>query len=174
MSSKPKTESFFIRKMTLADLPQVEALENAAFSQPWPKGSFEYELREDSFSICLVAVDGANPEAERLLGVVVAWRIVDSLEIGTIAVDESYRHLGIGRNLLAVAILESQQYGIVEALLEVRKSNQAAIRLYLGLGFEMVGIRPGYYQDNNEDAILLTLKPIDFNQIRNLISLKYV
>ena len=56
----------------------------------------------------------------------------------------------------------------------MRASNQDALHLYLGLGFEVVGIRPGYYQDNNEDALLLTLKPIDFEKMRNLICLDYV
>jgi len=55
-----------------------------------------------------------------------------------------------------------------EVILEVRASNRDALRLYLGLGFEVVGIRPGYYQDNNEDALLLTLKPIDFEKNREL------
>lgn len=174
MSQNPKTKNIFIRKMTVADLPQVEALEQASFTTPWPRGSFEYELRPDSFSICLVAVDQVPGEGEILCGVIVAWRIVDSLEIGTISVADNYRHLGLGRNLLVQAILLSQEQGVVEAILEVRASNQDALRLYYGLGFETVGIRPGYYEDNNEDALLLTLNPIQFEQMRNLMTYKYV
>ena len=174
MSQLPKRDNLYIRKMTLADLPQVEALEKASFTAPWPGGSFEYELQPDSFSICLVAIDGARKEGEDLCGAIVAWRIVDSLEIGTISVAGDYRHKGLGRDLLAHAMLLSQEQGVIEAILEVRASNQDALRLYYGLGFETVGIRPGYYEDNNEDALLLTLKPINFDQLRNLISYKYV
>lgn len=174
MTQLPKKDNLTIRKMTMADLPQVEALEKASFSTPWPGGSFEYELQPDSFSICLVAVDAAREAGAELCGAIVAWRIVDSLEIGTISVAQAYRHKGVGRNLLAQAMLLSQEQGVIEAILEVRASNQDALRLYYGLGFETVGIRPGYYEDNNEDALLLTLNPIDFEQLRNLISTKYV
>lgn len=174
MSQNPEKDSLYIRKMTVADLPQVEALEKASFTMPWPGGAFEYELRPDSFSICLVAVDSTRKEGEALCGMIVAWRIVDSLEIGTISVAQDYRHLGIARNLLARALALSEKQGVVEAILEVRVSNQDALKLYFGMGFETVGIRPGYYEDNKEDALLLTLNPIDFEQIRNLMCLKYV
>lgn len=174
MSQKNKTDNIIIRKMLHSDLVQVEAHEKASFSQPWPSGAFAYELRPDSFSTPLVAVDTDKPDHANICGVIVAWRIVDSLEIATISVSAGYRHLGIARSLLAQAICMSEEQGIIEAILEVRASNQEAIKLYLGLGFEVVGIRPGYYQDNNEDALLLTLKPIDFEKFRNLICLVYV
>ncbi|HPL80938.1 MAG TPA: ribosomal protein S18-alanine N-acetyltransferase [Anaerolineaceae bacterium] len=174
MSQKSKTDKIVIRKMAHADLLQVEAHERANFSQPWPSGSFAYELRPDSFSTALVAVDTAKPDYANICGVIVAWRIVDSLEIATISVAKEYRHMGIARSLLAQAISLAEKDGIVEAILEVRASNQDALHLYLGLGFEVLGIRPGYYQDNNEDALLLTLKPIDFEKMRNLICLDYV
>lgn len=174
MSQNSKPEDIIIRKMVHADLAQVEAHEKANFSQPWPSGSFAYELRQDSYSTPLVAVDTTQAENANIIGVLVAWRLADSLEIATISVAKAYRHLGIARSLLAQAICMSEEQGIVEVILEVRASNCDALRLYLGLGFEVVGIRPGYYQDNNEDALLLTLKPIDFEKIGNLIGLNYV
>ena len=174
MSQANLQDSIVIRKMTLTDLPQVEVLERLSFSHPWPAGSFEYELKHNAFSTCLVAVDTRVPFQKSLIGTIVAWRIADSLEIGTIAVHKDFQHQGIGRNLLAHAILQSQTDKVTEVILEVRQSNVAALKLYLGLGFEIVGIRPGYYEDNNEDALLLTLKSIDFKQIGNLITLKTV
>lgn len=174
MSQNSKIEDIIVRRMAHADLAQVEAHEKANFSQPWPSGSFAYELRQDSYSTPLVAVDTTQAENENIIGVLVAWRLADSLEIATISVAKAYRHLGIARSLLAQAICMSEDHGITEVILEVRASNRDALRLYLGLGFEVVGIRPGYYQDNNEDALLLTLKPIDFEKIGNLIGLNYV
>ena len=174
MSQNSKPEDIIIRKMVHADLAQVEAHEKANFSQPWPSGSFAYELRQDSYSTPLVAVDTTQAENENIIGVLVAWRLADSLEIATISVAKAYRHLGIARSLLAQVICMSEDHGITEVILEVRASNRDALRLYLGLGFEVVGIRPGYYQDNNEDALLLTLKPIYFEKIGNLIGLNYV
>ncbi|MFZ3070980.1 MAG: ribosomal protein S18-alanine N-acetyltransferase [Anaerolineaceae bacterium] len=150
-----------LRRMTLADLPQVEALDQRCFSDPWPKGSFLYELRPDSSSICLVAELGNDPLAAQIVGVTVLWVILDEAHVGTLAVLPGYRGKGIARRLLANALLQSYQAGARKSLLEVRAGNQPALHLYYGFGFEVVGLRPGYYEDNHEDAWLLTLPRLD-------------
>ncbi len=161
MTRKPEKAAATLRRMTLEDLPQVEVLDRICFSDPWPAGSFLYELRPDSSSVCLVAETNNKGEQSRVIGVIVVWIILDEAHIGTLAVLPAFRKLGIARRLLSSALLLAFDDGARKALLEVRASNLEALKLYYGLGFEVVGIRPGYYQDNHEDAWLLTLEPID-------------
>ncbi|MGV8049458.1 MAG: ribosomal protein S18-alanine N-acetyltransferase [Anaerolineaceae bacterium] len=149
-----------LRRMTLADLPQVEALDRICFEDPWPDESFLYELRPDSSSICLVAEQSDDLTHFQIIGAIVIWLILDEAHIGTLAVSPEFRGKGIARRLLATALLQSYSAGARTSLLEVRTSNEKALHLYYGLGFEVVGVRPGYYQ-NHEDAWLLTLKNLD-------------
>jgi ribosomal-protein-alanine N-acetyltransferase len=91
------------------------------------------------------------------VGMMVIWIIVDEAHVGTIAVAEEYRHQGIGRRMLAHGLLAARAEGMIASLLEVRRSNLAAQQLYDQFGFTIVGIRPRYYRDNNEDAVLMNL-----------------
>lgn len=168
MTTHPNPGEIIVRLMTPADLPQVEALDQACFSDPWPRGAFSYELRPDSNSLCLVARDSSS-EQEPIVGVVVTWLIVDEVHIGTLAVSPGYRGLGIARRLLASALLRASKNGAVKSLLEVRAGNNQALKLYFGMGYEAVGLRPGYYENNHEDALLLTLDPIDIRRMEALI-----
>ena len=157
----PKAPQVHLRRMTLADLPQVEALDRACFRTPWPEDSFHYELRPDSTSICLVAeLDEAGSEPQ-IVGMVVVWLIADMAEVATLAVAPQERGRGVGRRLLASALQLAWEAGARKSILEVRVSNTAALHLYYGLGYQPVGLRPGYYEDTHEDALLLTLDPLD-------------
>ena len=157
----PKAPQVHLRRMTLADLPQVEALDRSCFRNPWPEDSFRYELRPDSTSICLVAeLDEAGSEPQ-IVGMVVVWLIADMAEVATLAVAPQERGRGVGRRLLASALRLAWEAGARKSILEVRVSNTAALHLYYGLGYQPVGLRPGYYEDTHEDALLLTLDPLD-------------
>jgi len=70
---------------------------------------------------------------------------------------------------LAVALIDAYRVGASKAFLEARKNNQDALHLYYGFGFTAVGIRPGYYPDNHEDALLLTLEELDPSKLEKLI-----
>jgi ribosomal-protein-alanine N-acetyltransferase len=142
--------------MTLADLPQVEALDRAAFPTPWPENAFRYELTRNPHAICWVA-----EQAGQLVGDIVVWLVVDEAHIATLAVQADLRQHGVGQKLLARALLLCYESGATSAMLEVRESNLAAQVLYRKFGFEEVGLRKGYYQDTHEDAILMTLAPLD-------------
>lgn len=152
-----------LRPMTLADLPQVEALDRIAFPTPWPENAFRYELTRNPHAICWVAEQSAQ-----LVGDIVVWLVLDEAHIATLAVPGQLRQRGIGQRLLARALLLCHESGATSAMLEVRESNQAARGLYRKFGFEEVGLRKGYYQDTHEDAILMTLIPLDPDRLARL------
>ena len=103
-----------------------------------------------------------------LAGMIATWFIIDEVHVANIAVHPDYRRLGIGRKLLAHALLHSAYKGANTAMLEVRRSNQGAQALYAQFGFTEVGVRVHYYRDNNEDALLMNLEPIDVEKIQAL------
>jgi ribosomal-protein-alanine N-acetyltransferase len=143
--------------MQASDLEQVRAIDRLSFSLPWPERAYEIELRENQNSIPLVA-EKAAPGGEALVaGVVVAWMVLDEVHIATLSVHPEHRGQGISRALLASVIEQGIQRGAILATLEVRAGNQPAQALYQGFGFKVVGDRPRYYQDNQEDALIMTV-----------------
>lgn len=155
--------------MRQEDLRAVSEIDALCFEEPWPEHSFAYELTT-SYSICLVAEIASGVVAAAL----VVWVIVDEAHIATIAVHPAYRQQRLGMCLLAEGLMRAAERGAQMSMLEVRTSNQAAISLYKQFGYESVGIRKNYYQNNNEDAILLNLEQIDLKQLRNLTASKCV
>jgi ribosomal-protein-alanine N-acetyltransferase len=142
-----------LRKMTLDDVEQVIAIDQISFSLPWPVSSFRYELTENLASRCWVAeVDG------RVAAMLVAWLIVDEIHIATIATHPDFRKQGIGEKLLSHALQSAKSEGAITSFLEVREGNPAAIMMYHKFGYVESGRRLGYYKDNGEDAILMTLE----------------
>lgn len=148
--------SYTIRKMTLDDLEQVVAIDHVSFSLPWPVSSFQFELTDNPASRSWVAdLDG------RIVGMVVAWLIVDEIHIATIATHPDFRKQGIGKNLLLHTLRSAKEEGAITSFLEVRESNDAALEMYRKFGFAESGRRDGYYKDNDEDAILMTLESLN-------------
>lgn len=145
-----------IRPMKLEDISQVHEIDVQSFSLPWPERSFRYELTENQTSRLWVAEIG-DPGDARIVAMMVLWLILDEAHIGTIAVHSDYRRMGIGRKLLAHALLHAVDEGVASVFLEVRRSNHTAQSLYAQFGFTLDGIRPRYYQDTGEDALLLSL-----------------
>ncbi len=141
-----------IRKMTLEDFDQVVAIDQLSFSLPWPARSFRFELTDNPASRCWVMeLDG------RVVGMLVAWLIVDEIHIATIATHPDFRGRGIGRNLLSHTLRSAMDEGVVKSFLEVRESNEVARKMYRSFGFMEDGRRKEYYKDNGEDAILMSL-----------------
>jgi ribosomal-protein-alanine N-acetyltransferase len=162
MGSDPNWEiptRFSIRPMTEGDLEQVVAIDQLSFSLPWPPHSFRYELLENEASRQWVAEVQAAGEAPKVIAMIVVWLILDEAHIATIAVHPEYRGRNIGRAILLTALRECAAQGARSATLEVRERNSVALDMYAKLGFEIVGRRKHYYQDTNEDAILMTLFP---------------
>jgi ribosomal-protein-alanine N-acetyltransferase len=104
------------------------------------------------------------------VGAVVVWLIEDEAHIATLCVHPDYRGRGISREILAVALMESIQQGAHLATLEVRANNLIAQALYRRFRFEILGRRPRYYRDNNEDALIMTVDGLDDGYARWLAS----
>jgi ribosomal-protein-alanine N-acetyltransferase len=141
-----------IRPMVETDVGGVVALERASYQFPWSEGIFRDCLRVGY--ICRVVMSG-----NRLIGYGVMSVGAGEAHILNLCIDMASRCQGIGRRLLDYLIDRGAVAGMSEAFLEVRPSNTAAIRLYLSLGFEQVGMRRGYYQaiGGREDAAVLKL-----------------
>ena len=148
--------SLQIRRMTLVDVPAVHAIDLLSFSLPWPERSFRFEITDNQVSRGWVAeVEGV------IAAMLVLWFIVDEAHIATIAVHPDFRRQGIGEQILLHALRTARAEGANRAFLEVRAGNAAAQAMYKKYGFEVVGVRPGYYKDNNEDALLMNLEKFD-------------
>ena len=148
--------SISIRRMTLEDVPIVHEIDMLSFSLPWPERSFRFEMTENPVARGWVAVSG-----ERIASMLVLWLIVDEAHIATLATHPDFRREGIGQQLMITALLSARAEGAVRAFLEVRAGNTNALALYKKHGFIVAGIRPRYYRDNNEDAILMNLEDLD-------------
>lgn len=137
------------------DLDEVMAIERRAFKHPWSSELFRRELQHD-WSTILVA---ERPEMDgmRLLGFIIFWLIYDEVHILNVATDSAERRKGIARTLLSECVERGRARGARLATLEVRRSNAGAIRLYESFGFRSAGIRPNYYADEGEDAIVMLL-----------------
>ena len=152
--------TFVIRKMTVEDIPAVVALDQLSFSLPWPERSFRFELTQNTASRCWVAeVDG------HMVGMIVNGLLVDEVHVATLATHPDFRRQGIAKELLAHSLRYMSGEGAVSSFLEVRESNTAAREMYRKFGYEDTGRRRGYYKDNNEDAILMTLERINIERL---------
>ncbi|NLY89855.1 MAG: ribosomal protein S18-alanine N-acetyltransferase [Firmicutes bacterium] len=139
-----------VEPMQLEDLPEILVIEKLSFPVPWSKQAFLYELLNNEYALYLVA-----RENHEVCGYIGMWRIIDEGHITNLAVHPAYRRRGIGRLLLKALIQKGKKHGLRRLTLEVRRSNLAAQRLYMEFGFVQVGVRPRYYQDNQEDALIM-------------------
>ena len=144
--------------MILDDIPRVHAIDAASFTIPWPEKSFHYELTQNTKSMALVAEVSSNNVQPLVIGMSIVWIIINEAHIATIAIHPDYRGNGFGKRLLAETLCQSIQRGANMATLEVREGNRLAQQLYSQFGFTIVGRRVHYYKDNNEDAVLMTLR----------------
>jgi ribosomal-protein-alanine N-acetyltransferase len=151
-----------IRRMTLDDIGQVLEIDRASFNQPWPERSFRFEVENNPASRAWVAEQNG-----RIVGMIVAWLMIDEAHIATIATHPQFRRQGIASHLLRHALDYMRDEGAVSSFLEVRESNLAAQELYRRFGFEETGRRPRYYKDNGEDAILMLLESLVLSQSKD-------
>ena len=145
-----------LRKLELRDLNAIERIERESYPTPWSRSMFAGELAKPS-SLSLGAFE---PGGGLLVGYLVISRYVDAWHVMNVAVTPSHRRRGIARALLerlfeVTASDERRGY-----TLEVRVSNEGAIKLYESLGFVSRGVRRGYYTDNREDALIMWRDPV--------------
>ena len=146
-----------IRRLTLADLAAIERIERRAYPTPWSRSMFAGELAKPS-SICLGAVDADAGEA--LVAYLIISRYADAWHVMNVAVHHEYRGQGVATQLLNRLFDLTAGDDRRGYTLEVRVSNESAIKLYEKLGFVARGIRRGYYTDNREDALIMWKDPV--------------
>ena len=149
-------DRLLIAPMTVADLGAVQAIERASFTAPWPPHAYRTELETNRLAHYLVGRIG-----DEIVAYAGMWVMVDEAHITTFAVHPAWRRRRIGERLLLALIDLALDRRAREATLEVRLSNLAARRLYEKYGFRPVGIRPRYYSDDGEDALIMTTEPLD-------------
>ncbi len=140
-----------IRKMLASDVSGVSELDKLCFANPWSNESFEYEICSNPLAFYLVA------EAENglIVGYMGIWHILDEGHITNVAVHPELRGRGLADKLISEVIACSDVAGVRRYTLEVRVSNASALHVYKKFGFKEAGVRPNYYEDNGEDAIIM-------------------
>lgn len=144
-----------LTELLASDIQEVAAIELCSNLEPWSEESFLEELlRPHSFlQVARVREEGG----EVVAGFICFWLVADEIQILNVAVHEAYRRQGIGRALMLDCLHFGAARKARRAVLEVRASNLAAQRLYVGLGFVAVGQRPDYYGGLREPAVLMEL-----------------
>ncbi|MBO4337729.1 MAG: ribosomal protein S18-alanine N-acetyltransferase [Lachnospiraceae bacterium] len=140
-----------IRLMEIGDIPGAAELEKELFSQPWSEKSLKEALeRDDSvYAVCIAGGEVAGYCGVYLTG--------NEGYINNVAVCTKRQGTGIGRQLLSFMLQKAGERGMKACTLEVRPSNERALRLYHSLGFEDAGIRPRFYDKPTEDALIMWL-----------------
>jgi ribosomal-protein-alanine N-acetyltransferase len=152
-----------VERMRPEDIPAVHAIESASFPTPWPPYAFRGELESNRMAHYLVVRAGV-----RVIAYAGLWLMVDEAHVTTFAVLPAYRRRGIGGLLLCELTELAVDLGATVMTLEVRLGNAAARRLYEQFGFRPVGVRPHYYTDNREDALIMTTEPLDLPDMQAL------
>ena len=144
-----------LRRLELRDLNAIEEIERSSYPTPWSRSMFASELAKPS-SLCLGAFD---VHSDRLVGYLIISRYVDAWHVMNLAVAPKYRRRRIAAGLLDRLFELTANEGRRGYTLEVRVSNDIAIKLYEQAGFKARGIRRGYYTDNREDALIMWRDP---------------
>ncbi len=145
-----------VRDLQLRDLGAIEEVERRSYRTPWSRSMFASELAKSS-SICLGAFD---PESDRLVGFLIISRYVDAWHVMNVCVDPDHRRRGIALMLFDRLFDLTDGDARRGYTLEVRVSNEHAIKLYERMGFERRGVRRAYYTDNREDALIMWKDPL--------------
>ena len=152
-----------IKPMEKSDVDAVINIEKGAYGEHhWSKDSFMNELSND-----LARYYSAFDVDGNLVGYAGCWQILEEVHITNVAVSINHRRLGIGNKLLQKIIDDCYENKAKYITLEVRVSNAPAIKLYEKYGFKSLGVRKGYYQNNNEDALIMWTENIFYDKFKN-------
>ncbi len=151
--------------MREADIATVQEIEREIFSTPWPKNAYYRELASRSSAHYVVLRQEGTVEMPAgfrgaeldptIIGYGGMWRMYDEAHVTTIGVRRDVHHRGYGRIMFAGLVQAAYDMGAKWVTLEVRTSNDNAMRMYEAFGFKVIGRRKGYYTDNGEDAIVM-------------------
>lgn len=146
----PTPQTVVFRKMEIADIQAIVAIEHECFTQPWTESAFYNELMHNHFAHYVVMLWG-----EYIIGYGGMWTIMDEAHITNIGIREAYRGRKLGDRLMRELLTMAADRGMKRITLEVRVSNTVAQQLYEKYGFHVEGVRRGYYSDNGEDALIM-------------------
>lgn len=146
---------YFIRPLTEADIPQIVQIEQLVFPTPWTEHAFRSELADNAMAMYIVIVNSEDESG--ILGYGGLWQIFDEAHITNIAIHPNFQGHKLGRFLVHAMIQWAWDNGMQHMTLEVRPSNLKALAVYEAAGFRRAGIRPGYYEDTGEDAVIMWL-----------------
>ena len=135
--------------MRYEDVDRVAQLDVICFPTPWSLSAYATEVNNPSGYYIVAKIGG------KIVGYAGEWLIMDEAHITTIGVDPEYRGKKIGENMLINLLEEAIHRGARRATLEVRRTNTVAQNLYVKYKFKAVSVRPGYYTNNNEDALVM-------------------
>jgi ribosomal-protein-alanine N-acetyltransferase len=154
--ARPRYE---LRTMRLEDLDEVMEIERAAFKHPWSAELFRRELDHDwsTILLCVEPLTSApgDRSTERITGFLIYWLVHDEIHVLNVAVDPARRRRGIAYLLMEETERRAHAANASLLTLEVRRSNIAALDLYKKFDYRAVGVRPNYYVDEGEDAIVM-------------------
>ena len=143
--------------MTEVDLKGVLAIERFSFPIPWNEEMFKSELCLD-FAHNFTGKLNSNGNGDILVGYICSWLFHGEAHILNIAVHPDYRRMGLGMHLMRFFCDFCLTMKVKTITLDVRSSNHPAIKMYRKMGFRKLGLRPHYYADNGEDALIMGLK----------------
>ena len=156
--------SIYITRMTKDDIDDVVAIEAEAYGEHhWSKSSFYEELNNNLAKYYI-----AKTSTGETVAYAGTWHIIDEGHITTIAVRKDYMRKHIGEAIIVKILEDCYKEGIKYLTLEVRVSNTPAIGLYTKYGFNSLGTRKGYYQDNNEDALIMWTENIFYDKFKTI------
>ena len=151
------TDGYRIERVTTEHgLADVLALQTSSFSNPWSAEALKWELEHSPVSRLYVLRESTGAVA----AFCACWLLVDELHVNSLAVAPARRRQGLGTELMRGVLARAREEGAVKATLEVRRSNDAARILYERLGFAVEAIRPDYYTNPREDALILWLRDL--------------
>lgn len=153
MCSENDTVQVSIDLMEKNDLPEILAIEKQSFASPWSEGMFRDEIKLAQ-SQCLVARI-SHDKKSIIGGYIIFWIVADEAHLHNLAVKKEFRRQGLAQGFMGVMKEISRQAGVKARSLEVRESNEEAIKLYQKCGFVVKGRRPLYYTDTHEDALIM-------------------
>lgn len=139
-----------VRIAKSSDLDDIYELDMQTFAMPWSKEALSYDILENDNAFVIVA----EYEGE-FAGYADVWTVLDEADLNSIAVRVDFRRKGIGDAIMLAMTEILSANGVATINLEVRVSNMPAIKLYKKYGFNECGVRPGYYLDNGEDALIM-------------------
>lgn len=145
------TTAVSFRALTEADIPAIVAIETTAFYDAWNENMLRNELDNALTTYLVMESEG------KIIGYAGFWLVAGEAQVTRVAVQEELRGLGLGTRLTAAMVNKAWELGAEAVTLEVRESNLAAQKAYLTCGFASEGIRPNYYEDNHENAVIMWL-----------------